>query len=481
MMESSQEFLALGHQNQDSISDSSQDTLQAATASRASLNRQSTQFTLVEHAFEEDLQKSWVYQRSAGRDPRFSINSTAQLSLSWSMLSGLSLSNVSNIAVQWLPIFEKDLENSQIYKFGSSTSDEAKEETVTPRNHPETTVATAADMEWRPKLCSTCDDRDVSVGSKYCAVCHAMAFYAPKNERTNLQHEILNEVLPRRASRKAAGNSVGSSQRQVSLENRDQRQDLSHKALPDTSQCQDSNPTKKIDASPIRTWPAPPKQFELPSLPSSHVLQTNSRIPFKFRKHVKKSSISSPTFVASTYTHDTVDHTAPLHTSKLRVEDDSKSLVDRDADHDSQTVEQDGDMELADLPKYFTLSEPKIRAREEALEKEDFEYVGRVIESLLDEIGQPPLPIPNHGIDEEPGEPSHHDRSSSDSLSEEQKLEAAGDIPSEETKEEEAPDFTVLYIAASLFEFNIDETKVEAGFPYLTYVPGEVSCFSFLQ
>jgi hypothetical protein len=34
----------------------------------------------------------------------------------------------------------------------------------------------------------------------------------------------------------------------------------------------------------------------------------------------------------------------------------------------------------------------------------------------------------------------------------------------------------VLYLAASLFEFNITATKSEAGYPYLTYGAGEVSC-----
>ncbi|KAF2842797.1 hypothetical protein M501DRAFT_913489, partial [Patellaria atrata CBS 101060] len=32
----------------------------------------------------------------------------------------------------------------------------------------------------------------------------------------------------------------------------------------------------------------------------------------------------------------------------------------------------------------------------------------------------------------------------------------------------------VLFLAASLFEFNIAHDRREAGFPYLRYVPGEV-------
>ncbi len=39
--------------------------------------------------------------------------------------------------------------------------------------------------------------------------------------------------------------------------------------------------------------------------------------------------------------------------------------------------------------------------------------------------------------------------------------------------------FNVLYLAASLFEFNISATKSEAGYPYLTYQAGEVSHIAF--
>jgi hypothetical protein len=35
-------------------------------------------------------------------------------------------------------------------------------------------------------------------------------------------------------------------------------------------------------------------------------------------------------------------------------------------------------------------------------------------------------------------------------------------------------DIPVLFVCASLFEFSIDKTRREAGYPYLTYVQGEV-------
>lgn len=40
--------------------------------------------------------------------------------------------------------------------------------------------------------------------------------------------------------------------------------------------------------------------------------------------------------------------------------------------------------------------------------------------------------------------------------------------------EQDAGEDKVLFLAASLFEFNIAHDRREAGFPYLVYVPGEV-------
>lgn len=48
--------------------------------------------------------------------------------------------------------------------------------------------------------------------------------------------------------------------------------------------------------------------------------------------------------------------------------------------------------------------------------------------------------------------------------------------PNSSTPTEETPkkDPSVLFLAASMFEFNIDRSRREAGYPYLTYVAGEV-------
>jgi hypothetical protein len=42
-------------------------------------------------------------------------------------------------------------------------------------------------------------------------------------------------------------------------------------------------------------------------------------------------------------------------------------------------------------------------------------------------------------------------------------------------------DLQVLFLAASLFEFNIDSARKEGGYPYLTYQPGEVSFLLFVS
>jgi len=91
-------------------------------SSNSDSSNESGQYVLGLRAFEEDLNTSWVYQRSLLRGPRtFSIATSTQLTQSWSMLSGLSLSGISNIAIQALPIFKEDLANSELYTFGGKT------------------------------------------------------------------------------------------------------------------------------------------------------------------------------------------------------------------------------------------------------------------------------------------------------------------------------------------------------------------------
>jgi len=49
--------------------------------------------------------------------------------------------------------------------------------------------------------------------------------------------------------------------------------------------------------------------------------------------------------------------------------------------------------------------------------------------------------------------------------------------PSSSPQLAEDGDARILFLAASLFEFNIDGSRREAGYPYLRYVPGEVGQF----
>ncbi|KAG4437681.1 hypothetical protein IFR05_006843 [Cadophora sp. M221] len=96
----------------------SQETVRDATVT-ASTNP--TIHPALGYAFDEDLQSSWAYRRAKADATRpFSIASSTQLTQSWSILSGLSLSRISNIAVQALPIFETDIHNSNLYSFGGT-------------------------------------------------------------------------------------------------------------------------------------------------------------------------------------------------------------------------------------------------------------------------------------------------------------------------------------------------------------------------
>ncbi|KAH7354772.1 hypothetical protein BKA65DRAFT_228383 [Rhexocercosporidium sp. MPI-PUGE-AT-0058] len=73
------------------------------------------------YTFDDDLQTSWVYMRAKAHATRpFSVASSAQLTQSWSMLSGRNLSKISNIAIQALPIFEADIHNSNLHSFGGT-------------------------------------------------------------------------------------------------------------------------------------------------------------------------------------------------------------------------------------------------------------------------------------------------------------------------------------------------------------------------
>ncbi|KAJ4128179.1 GTPase activating protein (GAP) for Rho1p [Fusarium equiseti] len=74
-------------------------------------------------AFEEILMSSRAY-RVAAKDnsDAFSIISSAGRTASWSMLSGLSLSEVSHIGIQALPIYARDIANKECYDFSPAAT-----------------------------------------------------------------------------------------------------------------------------------------------------------------------------------------------------------------------------------------------------------------------------------------------------------------------------------------------------------------------
>lgn len=74
-------------------------------------------------AFEEILMSSRAY-RVATKDnsDAFSIISSAGRTASWSMLSGLSLSEVSHIGIQALPIYATDIANKECYDFSPAAA-----------------------------------------------------------------------------------------------------------------------------------------------------------------------------------------------------------------------------------------------------------------------------------------------------------------------------------------------------------------------
>lgn len=75
-------------------------------------------------AFEELLMNSRAYRSAARHNTdAFSISSAAGRTGTWSMLSGISLSEMSNIAILAIPIYETDLHDKAIYDFEPQRTD----------------------------------------------------------------------------------------------------------------------------------------------------------------------------------------------------------------------------------------------------------------------------------------------------------------------------------------------------------------------
>lgn len=68
-----------------------------------------------EHAFEELLNKSWVYRRNQNREEDMSMRSSVLRFSAWSVLSDISLADIAIITVMSLPVQMRELANGDWY------------------------------------------------------------------------------------------------------------------------------------------------------------------------------------------------------------------------------------------------------------------------------------------------------------------------------------------------------------------------------
>ena len=88
-------------------------TLPPETAAQSEVHRNQFGF-----AFEEDLLASRVYRRPLYSRSGASLVSSAARTTSSSVLSGLSLTEVSNVSILAVPIYAYEIKNSERYPFG---------------------------------------------------------------------------------------------------------------------------------------------------------------------------------------------------------------------------------------------------------------------------------------------------------------------------------------------------------------------------
>ncbi|EXK27470.1 hypothetical protein FOMG_16019 [Fusarium oxysporum f. sp. melonis 26406] len=77
--------------------------------------------SLFEFEFERDLKSSRVYGQAKRDTMDFSACSSVARTYAWSSLSGISLSDISNISVLALPLYAEDISNPHHYDFGHRT------------------------------------------------------------------------------------------------------------------------------------------------------------------------------------------------------------------------------------------------------------------------------------------------------------------------------------------------------------------------
>ncbi|KAH7009894.1 hypothetical protein EDB80DRAFT_415205 [Ilyonectria destructans] len=91
--------------------------LTSATTSQPSIAQEAATASMFR--FEDDLEASRVYRRAQRDTMDFSFRSSMAGTNSWSVFSGLSLGDVSIMSVIALPVYSKDLVNSEHYDFGN--------------------------------------------------------------------------------------------------------------------------------------------------------------------------------------------------------------------------------------------------------------------------------------------------------------------------------------------------------------------------
>lgn len=101
-------------------------------------------------AFEELLMNSRAYRSAAHNNSDvFSVSTSAGRTATWSMLSGLSLSEMSNIAILAIPVYQSDLHDKEAYDFEPAQTDNFSE--VVNQDLPSPEAATKARMSSKVK------------------------------------------------------------------------------------------------------------------------------------------------------------------------------------------------------------------------------------------------------------------------------------------------------------------------------------------
>ena len=88
--------------------------------------------TSFQHAIEELLNSSWVYRRNKNREEAMSMHSSVLRLSAWSILSDMSLANISIIAVMLLPVQIQELWNGGWYTTNSQVPTAMAEQATEP-------------------------------------------------------------------------------------------------------------------------------------------------------------------------------------------------------------------------------------------------------------------------------------------------------------------------------------------------------------